>query len=71
MPAGEAGWHTFAAHWRPGRIDFYYDVQLVGSQLDGVVSTQHYLIANLAVSGTAIDVPQRLLIDYVRVWALA
>lgn len=68
MPATADGWHTFGVNWQPGSLTFYYDGVEVGRQTSGVTSSAHYVIANLAVSGSEIAVPQTMKVDYVRVW---
>ena len=67
MP-GSGGWHTFAVDWQPGRLVFYYDGVPVGSTEAGVTDRPHYLIAALAVSGSAVAAPQTMQVDYIRVW---
>ena len=73
FPAGNyTGWHTFAANWQPGRIDFYYDGVLVGSQTTGVVNSPHYLILDNVVSAGGPTVPNaEVLVDYARVWKVS
>jgi beta-glucanase (GH16 family) len=68
MPASLDGYHTYAAHWEPGRIRWYYDGALTGTVTQGVVSAPHYMVAGLEISGSQIRVPQTADIDYVRVW---
>jgi hypothetical protein len=70
VPGNFAGWHTFAAHWEPGRISFYYDGRFVGAQTAGVISQPHFLILNYGVGGWGgpISAPQTMQVDYVRVW---
>jgi len=69
-----AVWSSFrllpvgAGSWQPGSPTFYYDGVEVGRQTSGVTSSAHYVIANLAVSGSEIAVPQTMKVDYVRVW---
>ena len=70
MP-GTGGWHTFGVDWSPGRLVFYYDGVPVGTQTEGVTDTPHYVVAGLAVSGSAVATPQTMQIDYVRVWKRA
>lgn len=65
------GWHTYACDWQAGRIDYYYDGKLVGSQTSGVLSYPNYIVLNLALStqnGGPLVVPAQMLVDYVRVW---
>jgi len=68
MPASTDGWHTFGVNWQPGLLEFFYDGKLAGRQTVGVPSDPHYLIANLAVSGSRIAAPQTVKVDYIRVW---
>lgn len=67
MP-GSGGWHTFGVDWKPGRLVFYFDGLEVGIQESGVTKKPHYLIAALAISGSAAATPQAMQVDYVRVW---
>jgi beta-glucanase (GH16 family) len=67
MP-GSSGWHTFGVDWEPGRLVFYYDGVEVGVHESGVTSKPHYLIAALAISGSAVSIPQTMQVDYIRVW---
>ncbi len=67
MP-GSDGWHTFAVDWQPDRLTFYYDGVQVGTTDVGVTDSPHYLIAALAVSGSAVAAPQTMQVDYIRVW---
>lgn len=65
------GFHTYAAEWRSGRIDYYYDGVPVGSQTSGVLSYPHYIVINYALStrhGGPLVVPASMRVDYVRVW---
>ncbi len=71
VPGDFTGWHIYGARWAPGRIDFYYDGKLVGSQTSGVVSTSHYMILNYGIStqhGGELVVPAVMEVDYVRHW---
>ena len=70
MP-GTGGWHTFGVDWPPGRLVFSYDGVPVGTQTEGVTDTPHYVVAGLAVSGSAVATPQTVQIDDVRVWKRA
>ena len=65
---GRAGWHTFGADWQQDRITFYYDGVQVGQITSGVTGAAHYLILNLALSGSEVIVPSTVLVDYVKVW---
>ena len=74
VPGNFTGWHTFAANWQPGRIDFYYDGVPVGSQTTGVVNSPHFLILDNVVSASvgAPAVPNvEVLVDYARVWKVS
>lgn len=44
VPGDFTGWHTFAVHWEPDQLDFYYDGILVGTVTDHVESDPHYMI---------------------------
>lgn len=61
------GWHTFGVLWQAGRLDFYYDDVHVGRATQDVTGARHYLIVNLAASGSVIT-EETLSVDYVRVW---
>jgi beta-glucanase (GH16 family) len=67
MP-GSSGWHTFGVDWQPGRLVFYYDGVEVGVHESGVTDKPHYLVAALAISGSAVATPQAMQVDYIRVW---
>jgi beta-glucanase (GH16 family) len=65
------GWHTFAADWEPGYINFYFDGTNVLSVNSGITSSPMYLVLDLALSSkiTSPDTtPATMKIDYVRVW---
>jgi hypothetical protein len=70
VPGNFTGWHTYGAVWEPGKISFYYDGRLVGTQSSGVVSSPHFLILNYGVGGWGGDrvVPATMQVDYVRAW---
>ena len=66
-----SGWHTYGCDWQAGRIDYYYDGKLVGSQTSGVLSYPNYFVLNYGIStqhGGPLVVPGKMLVDYVRVW---
>lgn len=77
--------HVFALEWRPDRLDFFLDgvkyhsflTDAAGKGASNPFRKPHYLILNLALggsSGGAIDdaeLPQKFLVDYVRVYRLA
>jgi beta-glucanase (GH16 family) len=70
--ANHAGWHTFAAEWRPGIVTFFYDGVRTGSLTKGITAAPMYLILNLAVSSSispSIAVPSEMLVDWIRVSA--
>jgi beta-glucanase (GH16 family) len=74
--------HVYAIEWFPDRIDFFFDktkyhtfaVDQAGAGVDNPFRRPHYLLINFALGGTwggPIDdtiLPQRYLIDYVRVY---
>jgi beta-glucanase (GH16 family) len=74
--------HVYAMEWFPDRMDFFYDATRIrsfrlddaGEGPDNPFRKPHYLILNLALGGSwggEIDnaaLPQRFLIDYVRVY---
>lgn len=65
------GWHTVAAEWQPGRVDYYYDGAKVGSVATGITTSPMYLILNNSVSGWAgatTVAPADMAVDYIRVW---
>jgi beta-glucanase (GH16 family) len=76
------GFHTYAVEWWPDRIDFFFDDKKyrtspladAGVGEENAFRKPHYLILNLALGGSwggAIDdsrLPQKFLIDYVRVY---
>ncbi|HYP46000.1 MAG TPA: glycoside hydrolase family 16 protein [Propionibacteriaceae bacterium] len=68
MPPATGGWHTFGVNWQPNLLEFYYDGVKVGSRTKAVPKDPHFLIANLAVTGSKPTVPQTLKVDYIRVW---
>lgn len=63
------GWHTYAAHWEPGRVTYYYDGKQVATITEGVVNAKHYIILNNGINDRfGINVPATVEVDYVRVW---
>ena len=78
----EEGFHTYVVEWWPDRIDFFFDdkkyhtfsVARAGAGQDNPFHRPQYLILNLALGGDwggAIDdaaLPQKYLIDYVRIY---
>ncbi|KMO33190.1 hypothetical protein VQ03_25435 [Methylobacterium tarhaniae] len=74
--AEPSGYHTYGMNWKPDRISFYVDGQLVGSQLTpSDLHSPMYLVANLATQRSADNnadlngVPISSKIDYVRVYS--
>jgi beta-glucanase (GH16 family) len=67
VPGATAGWHTFAASWDASRIRWFYDGRRVGGTRT-VRSAPMYLILDLPVHSKSAAVPNRLRVDYVRVW---
>lgn len=63
-----SGWHTYAVYWEPGKITWYYDGKEVWKYTTGIVSSPHYLIANLGIDGNNAPLPATLRVDYIRVW---
>ncbi|MBN1901561.1 glycoside hydrolase family 16 protein, partial [Candidatus Sumerlaeota bacterium] len=76
--------HVYAIEWREVRIDFFFDeikyhtfvIDKAGKGEDNPFRKPHYLLINLALGGSwggPIDdsiLPQKYLIDYVRVFEL-
>lgn len=67
MP-GKGGWHVFGVDWKPNSLTFYYDGRKVGRHTIAVTDSPHYLILSLSLSGSFVQTPQTLKVDYVRVW---
>jgi hypothetical protein len=68
--ASPAGWHTYAAEWRPGEVTYFYDGVRVGRIATGITSSPMYLVLNLGVSSVVsppVTLPSEMLVDYVRV----
>jgi hypothetical protein len=68
--ANPAGWHTYAADWRPGVVTYSYDGVQVGRITSGITSAGMYLVLNLGVSSTIsppVTLPSEMLVDWVRV----
>jgi beta-glucanase (GH16 family) len=79
-----ADFHVYAVDWTPEKMDFYFDdkkyftfdVNLAGEGPDNPFRKPQYLLINLALGGSwgkEIDdsiMPQKYLIDYVRVYEL-
>jgi hypothetical protein len=69
IPSASARWHTYAAFWEPGRIRWYYDGNLVGTQATGVIAVPHYIVLTAADWRHANPYgPAVTRVDYVRVW---
>lgn len=86
VPCANPGdFHVYAAEWTPAKIDLLFDgkpyvtfnVDDAGKGDDNPFRKPHYLILNLALGGTwggPIDdtpLPQRMTVDYVRVYQRA
>lgn len=68
-----SGWHTFAAHWTEGNVDYWYDGVKVGNVSQGITDAPMFMILN-NTSGTYGGphvTPTTMLVDYARVWAAA
>jgi beta-glucanase (GH16 family) len=79
-----ASFHVYALEWRPDRLDFLFDerqyhtfhLNAAGEGPDNPFRKPHYLLLNLALGGEwgrEIDdsiLPQKYLVDYVRVYKL-
>jgi beta-glucanase (GH16 family) len=78
------GFHVFAVEWEPQTIRFYADDVLYATRTPAdlpkgaqwVYDHPFFIILNLAVGGelpanpdTATEFPQRMLVDYVRVYS--
>lgn len=77
--------HVYAAEWYPDRIDFFFDDQkyhtvktdVAGAGDDNAFRKPHYVLLNLALGGSwggEMDdsvLPQKYMIDYVRVYEQA
>jgi beta-glucanase (GH16 family) len=77
--------HVYAVEWTPERMDFFYDqtcyhrfqVQKAAAKEENAFRRPHYLLLNLALGGEwggQIDdalLPQRFVVDYVRVYQKA
>jgi beta-glucanase (GH16 family) len=68
--ANPAGWHTYAAEWRPGVVTYFYDGVQVGQLKQGITSSPMYVVLNLGLSSTVsgpVVVPSEMMVDYVQV----
>jgi hypothetical protein len=68
--ANPAGWHTFAAEWRPGVVTYFYDGVQVGRIGSNITASPMYLIFNLGLStkiSPPVQLPSEMLVDWVRV----
>jgi Ca2+-binding RTX toxin-like protein len=69
IPGASTRWHTYAAFWEPGRIRWYFDGNLVGTETSGVVGVPHYLALTATDWRPANPSgPATTRVDYVRVW---
>lgn len=67
----QKGWHTYAAHWTPNNVKFYYDGIAVGEVKTGVLNYPSYMLLNYALSpkySGPLAADKTMLVDYVRVW---
>ena len=82
-PEPSKDFHVYAVNWFPDRIEFFYDDRLyftfnTGTADNGADNAFHkpfYLLINLAMGGWGGDIddsvlPQKYLIDYVRIYSL-
>ncbi|MCU1493387.1 MAG: hypothetical protein JWO62_1151 [Acidimicrobiaceae bacterium] len=67
VPGDFTGWHTYGAHWQPGKIDYFYDGKLVGTWTTGVTVQPMYLVVENSKGNPVVE-PATVLVDYVRVW---
>jgi beta-glucanase (GH16 family) len=66
-----SAWHTFGVRWEPGAVTFLVDGVEQARHTDHTPGVPMYLLANLAVAGTAdATTPStgHMYVDYVRVW---
>jgi beta-glucanase (GH16 family) len=84
VPPPFADFHVYAIEWREDRIDYFFDgtrfhsfpINDAGPGGDNAFRKPHYLLLNLALGGNwggPIDdanLPQKYLVDYVRVYEL-
>ncbi|MCK9927834.1 family 16 glycosylhydrolase [Frankia sp. Mgl5] len=73
-----AAFHTYGLEWTPCALRFYFDGRLIRTVTRDQVPVwlwdrEHYVILNVAVnsegaSATAADYPQRMAVDYLRVY---
>jgi Glycosyl hydrolases family 16 len=64
-------WHTYAAKWEPGYVQYFYDGAQIGQVSSEVLNgTPQYLIADMVPPGLGqpLVVPDEMVVDYVRVW---
>ncbi|WP_018504061.1 glycoside hydrolase family 16 protein [Parafrankia discariae] len=74
-----AAFHTYGLEWTPSALRFYFDGRLIRTVTREQVPVwlwdrEHYVILNVAVNSqgagaTATDYPQRMGVDYLRVYA--
>lgn len=67
VPGDYTGWHVYAVHWEPDRIDFYYDGNRVGSVTQNVQSDPHYLVLGHSTSNSG-RVNSQVICSSVRTW---
>jgi FG-GAP-like repeat/Glycosyl hydrolases family 16 len=68
-----AGWHTYAADWEPGTVNYYYDGVKVGQLSSAYInSNPQFLTMDMlppcSGCGQPNQIPDTMVIDYVRVW---
>jgi beta-glucanase (GH16 family) len=85
LPRGQLsdGFHTFSAEWEPAKVSFYVDGNLYETRTPADIPGKHwvfdrpfFIILNVAVGGdfpgspdASTVFPQRMLVDYVRVYS--
>ncbi|CAL9635477.1 family 16 glycosylhydrolase [Streptomyces sp. NPDC057794] len=65
------GWHTYGANWQPGRVEYYYDGELVGAVTEGVTDVPQWFMLNYSIQpevGGPTKLPADMRVDYVRAW---
>jgi len=67
VPGATAGWHTYASSWNGSRVTWFYDDREVG-QTRTTRNAPMYLIINLGTRSYPSAVPNKLRVDWVRVW---
>jgi len=76
VPGVMDGWHTFALHWQPNEYVFYVDgKETWRTRAGGVCQVPQYILLSDEIGSWAGDIekanlPDRFLVDYVRVYDL-